>query len=315
MALYFREKKDGQQLPDGFKEKRFRSYADMAAFAEEHHLPHGEYWIRNDKGANLATSIRELKYSKTRFWVEGRGNVSASEKPLSISQYEKLDEIKRILSEKAAEPEMPYWFYAEAQTVYGEGFSFCRDCIKAIVPDAKIGEHYGGGYCCESDSREFCEQCDKLLQYVLTDYGVDTALVNWEEVPPENLNDADECYELTAIAHGLYTDEQKRQFLRLMAKAMKPQKPAVEVYEGEDAYQMAKRKARYGHRNWFAWRDKDGRSFAAPATAESCKLAMLTTGTQGRFTLLSASDGTAHSSSSWELANIWLARLKAGRFY
>jgi len=69
---------DGPELPEEVKAKTFRSYVDMANWADEHHLSPGIYWIRNPSGANLATAIRELRYQTKgygRFWVEGRGNI------------------------------------------------------------------------------------------------------------------------------------------------------------------------------------------------------------------------------------------------
>lgn len=73
--LKFREQKDGAPLPEIFTVKGFRSYADMADYADEHGLPDGSYWIFNDKGTNLLTFIRELRREGSRFWVEGRGYV------------------------------------------------------------------------------------------------------------------------------------------------------------------------------------------------------------------------------------------------
>lgn len=75
MALYFASKQKNESLPDIFKNKGFRSYASMADFADSNELPEGEYWIRNDKGTNLLTSMRELKYDGSRFWVEGKGYI------------------------------------------------------------------------------------------------------------------------------------------------------------------------------------------------------------------------------------------------
>ena len=74
MALEFREKVNGKHpLPEVFKGKKFRSYVDMSNFADEHHLPEGEYFIRTTGTSFMG--LRELKRTKTRFWVEGRGNV------------------------------------------------------------------------------------------------------------------------------------------------------------------------------------------------------------------------------------------------
>ena len=86
------------------------------------------------------------------------------------------------------------------------------------------------------------------------------------------------------------------------------------IYVGSDAIEYARHKARYGHRDWFYWRGKDGLLYAARVSAESCKMAMLATGTQGRFTCVGR-DGILLSSSSWAVATAWFANLKAGFWY
>ena len=76
--LKFIEKKNGTPLPEVFKTKGFRSFADMAAFADTYNLPDGEYYIKNDKndkGGNLLTHLREVKRRGSQFWVEGRGYI------------------------------------------------------------------------------------------------------------------------------------------------------------------------------------------------------------------------------------------------
>lgn len=76
MALKFVEKVNVPgSLPEIFKEKRFRSYVDMANFADQHSLPDGDYFIYNTAGGNLWTAMRELKRRGSRFWVAGRGNI------------------------------------------------------------------------------------------------------------------------------------------------------------------------------------------------------------------------------------------------
>lgn len=137
---------------------------------------------------------------------------------ISIKAVERLDLIQKLLDERASQPEPPYWFHSEGETGYSEGESFCLDCIRALVPHAQIGVHYGGGYCCEADGCEFCERCGKLLQYDLTDYGVGEELAHFTMYPPANLDDPDECYHLAQVVGGLYTDLQKRTFLKIMRR-------------------------------------------------------------------------------------------------
>jgi len=54
----------------------------------------------------------------------------------------------------------------------------------------------------------------------------------------------------------------------------------------------ARRRARYGHRDWVAWRGRDGVLRAEPKTAESVKRALLAVGTKGSWYLIDRSTGT-----------------------
>lgn len=58
---------------------------------------------------------------------------------------------------------------------------------------------------------------------------------------------------------------------------------------GNDAYAEATRKAKYGHRDWLVWQNRDGSWSARRASADAIKAALLAVGTAGRFTLVSAS--------------------------
>jgi len=60
---------------------------------------------------------------------------------------------------------------------------------------------------------------------------------------------------------------------------------------GKSVYAEAKRKAVYGHRDWLVWTDRDGIQHADRKTYASTKRAMLAVGTQGRFSLIGATDG------------------------
>lgn len=73
--LKLKAQKDGAPLPEAFQNKGFRSFVDMANYADKHNLPDGNYWCYNDKGTNLLTSLREVKRKGSGFWVEGRGNI------------------------------------------------------------------------------------------------------------------------------------------------------------------------------------------------------------------------------------------------
>ncbi len=56
-------------------------------------------------------------------------------------------------------------------------------------------------------------------------------------------------------------------------------------------FQEVQRKARFGHRDWLFWRGRDGGERFQQRSAQAVKNALLDIGTQGRFSLLSASTG------------------------
>lgn len=55
----------------------------------------------------------------------------------------------------------------------------------------------------------------------------------------------------------------------------------------ESVFQIAKRKSRYGRRDWIVWRERSGKQVAETFSAEAVKKAMLACGTAGHFFRLS----------------------------
>lgn len=53
---------------------------------------------------------------------------------------------------------------------------------------------------------------------------------------------------------------------------------------GAEAFQLAKHKARYGHKSWIVWRKRDGTWSAEVETPSTVRAAMLDVGTQGTWT-------------------------------
>lgn len=79
------------------------------------------------------------------------------------------------------------------------------------------------------------------------------------------------------------------------------------------ATQTAIRKARYGHRDWIVWTDRQGTHHAERVTAEAVKAAMLAIGTQGHFRLYSG--GSPHPMMvDWRIANIMRRNYLAGYY-
>lgn len=68
-----------------------------------------------------------------------------------------------------------------------------------------------------------------------------------------------------------------------------------------EAYALARRKARYGHRDWVIWQDRDGNWHTDRYSRASLKAAMLAVGTQGHFTVLAASTAVGHR-YNWPMA-------------
>ncbi len=73
----------------------------------------------------------------------------------------------------------------------------------------------------------------------------------------------------------------------------------------------AKRKARYGHRDWLYWRDKNGMPHAELKSEESLKEAMTALEESCLVTLLCASDGVGMIVNK-DMANIMLGNIKYG---
>jgi hypothetical protein len=76
----------------------------------------------------------------------------------------------------------------------------------------------------------------------------------------------------------------------------------------QEAYELANRKSRYGHRDWLVWKGRNGQYHAELTTRDSFKAALLAVGTQGRFTLC-GSDGVRYY-MTWPVAITWRRSLK-----
>jgi len=63
-------------------------------------------------------------------------------------------------------------------------------------------------------------------------------------------------------------------------------------------------KARFGHRDWVCWHDRNDLFHAERESAESVKKALLSVGTQGRFVVVEANTGHLHLTGWWVGLNI-----------
>lgn len=135
---------------------------------------------------------------------------------LTETQQAFLDEATRILDERESSPKYQCW---RIDCTDDEGTSYCRDCLKPEIGPAV--EYWGGGYSGgESDGSEVCACCGCLLDYTLTDEGVSYELDHYfETIGWFDWNDADQCYELARIAHGIYENpDQERMLINILLK-------------------------------------------------------------------------------------------------
>ena len=130
-----------------------------------------------------------------------------------------FDKLKQIITSHESSPEPPYWFHNHEDEVPDnlpdEAESLCYKCIHKLLPIAKIGHHFGGGYCNPSDGCVHCVECGVLLQYELTDYGLENELSHWEDCPPDKNSNGDEYYHLARIAGGVHSDKRKSRLAKL----------------------------------------------------------------------------------------------------
>jgi hypothetical protein len=68
---------------------------------------------------------------------------------------------------------------------------------------------------------------------------------------------------------------------------------------GQTAFQIAQRKARYGHKSYLVWTDRSGEQQYALYNKANIKRAILDVGTKGRFYWLSASTGVSNIARSF----------------
>lgn len=89
------------------------------------------------------------------------------------------------------------------------------------------------------------------------------------------------------------------------------QKRAAVPERSPTALEIARRKARYGHRDWLVWAEPPGRSQARVLSYENLRAAMKDCGSQVRFNLVSASTAVCQV-MTWRIGTILLRNLKNG---
>lgn len=84
----------------------------------------------------------------------------------------------RLLERVASAVEIPYphWLGGDGAD---QGPSYCRDCASKRVA-AGEAEFVDGGWMQDNDGCCHCEDCGRLLDYTLTDYGVEEELSHFK---------------------------------------------------------------------------------------------------------------------------------------
>ncbi|HYF09529.1 MAG TPA: hypothetical protein VD970_18055 [Acetobacteraceae bacterium] len=81
---------------------------------------------------------------------------------------------------------------------------------------------------------------------------------------------------------------------------------------GTEAFELATRKARFGHRDWIVWQERDG-SYRAEARAPAAvKRALLANGTKGRAWWVVGASTSSASRGFWKMGLIMLRNAKVG---
>lgn len=134
---------------------------------------------------------------------------------LTEKQYEFLSDATDLLDKRESDPPHQCWLTGDGQD---QGFSYCRDCLEPEIGPAV--EEWDGGYSGgESDGVELCECCGCLLDYTLTNYGVSSELEHFSDFDSFDWENADQCYELARIAHGIYENpDQERTLINVLLK-------------------------------------------------------------------------------------------------
>lgn len=91
-----------------------------------------------------------------------------------------------------------------------------------------------------------------------------------------------------------------------------------EFEKSADAFDLAKRMAKYGHRDWIVWQTEGGAWKSAKLSRDSLEAAMAeAVGSEakpGRFSCIGR-DTAIGQTVSPALAAVWLSNMKAGHFW
>ena len=113
-------------------------------------------------------------------------------------------QISEMLAElsKGIDPPYPCWLGGGDAD---QGPSYCRDCAQKKVNSGEA-EFVDGGWSQDSDTCVHCEDCGKLLDYALTEYGVAYELEHFQSSQPAVPMSAEDAYHLARLFDGAPDD-------------------------------------------------------------------------------------------------------------
>lgn len=94
-----------------------------------------------------------------------------------------------------AEVPYPHWLGGDGAD---QGPSYCRDCASKLVA-AGEAEFVDGGWMQDNDGCCLCEECGRLLDYTLTDYGVEEELSHFKSVRLRGAMSPELAYQLSRV--------------------------------------------------------------------------------------------------------------------
>ena len=125
------------------------------------------------------------------------------------------------------EPEKLHWVESEYKDV-DESEDRCYECAKKkaeeLTERLKVKVFVSGGSLQESDTCAHCQDCGELLEYTLTDCGVESELDHYLAEDSEIDFDREEAYHLLNVLECYPHSEHNKRIIELAKKIQEKQK-------------------------------------------------------------------------------------------
>lgn len=151
---------------------------------------------------------------------------------LSTEEYELLSLCESLLSKRESSP--PYVHWVINKDGYDEEGDFCPECVigelvRVVTEQGRVDEDDDDTRtiyeypATEDDGCRHCETCGALLDYTLTNYGVENELDHFSDADSVwDWNDADACFELSRVINGAWTLQQHQKLLAVVVRGQNP---------------------------------------------------------------------------------------------